>query len=131
MARGGTLRSAWLPLAVGPLILPTLAPALTTSQSGTILAIDKATGTVVVGDLGPWHGATDIARRTLRVTPSTQLWQVQRATGAGATGWIGDFEQVRLSAADLKAGSFVTAQVQHEGKAARALTLTVVATGER
>jgi hypothetical protein len=108
-------------LAVGILVLPTLALAGTTSHSGTILSIDRAAGTVVVGELGPWRDATEIARRTIRVTPSTELWQVQRATGVGPSGWIGDFEQVRIGADGLKEGSFVTVQVRHDGKAATAL----------
>ena len=128
----GRLRSTRLLLVVAMVVLPTLALAQTTSHSGTLLAIDKAAGTIVVAELGPWRGATtEIARRTIRVTSSTELWQVQRSTGIGPTGWAGDLRPLQLGADDLKEGSFVTVQVRHEGKAATALTVTVVAPGGR
>ena len=61
----------------------------TTNISGTIVALNKEAGTIVVGEVGPWRvkeGATEITPRTVAVTAGTEFKQVRRAEGAGPTG---------------------------------------------
>ncbi len=96
----------------------------TTNISGTILALDKEAGTIVVGEVGPWRvkeGATEITPRTVAVTAGTEFKQVKRAEGPGPAGWAGEFVEVAIAPWDLKKGDFVTMQVRREG-----LRLTVL-----
>ena len=108
--------------------LPVWALAETTKISGTILALDKEAGTIVVGEIGPWRvkgGVTEVTPRTIAVTSATEFKQVRRATGAGPTGWIGDFVEVGIGAWELKKGDFVTVEVQREGRRLTALKVVV------
>src|SRR3970040_654793 len=60
-----------------------------TNISGTILALNKESGTIVVGEVGPWRvkeGATEITPRTVAVTAGPEFQQVKRAAGAGRAG---------------------------------------------
>ncbi len=105
----------------------------TTNISGTILALNKEAGTIVVGEVGPWRvkeGATEITPRTVAVTAGTEFKQVKRAAGAGPTGWVGEFVEVAIAPWELKKGDFVTVQVRHEGPQLTALTVAVSAVVE-
>lgn len=100
------------------------------SISGTILALNKEAGTIVVGEVGPWRvkeGATEITPRTIAVTAATAFKQVKRAPGPGPTGWIGDFVEVGIGAWEVKQGDFVTIQVRQEGARLTAITIAVAA----
>ncbi|MBI3030775.1 MAG: hypothetical protein HYY64_14815, partial [Candidatus Rokubacteria bacterium] len=53
----------------------------TTNISGTILALNREAGTIVVGEVGPWRvkaGATEVTPRTVAVTAGTEFKQVKR-----------------------------------------------------
>ncbi len=100
----------------------------TTNISGTIVALNKEAGTIVVGEVGPWRvkeGATEITPRTVAVTAGTEFKQVRRAEGAGPTGWVGEFVEVAVGPWELKRGDFVTVQVRHEGPRLTALKVAV------
>lgn len=105
----------------------------TTNISGTILALNKEAGTIVVGEVGPWRvkdGATEITPRTVTVTAGTEFKQVRRAEGAGPTGWVGEFVEVAIAPWELKKGDFVTAQVRREGPGLTAVKVAVSAVVE-
>ena len=120
----------WLAVMVVALGFPLRAGAETTNISGTILALDKEAGTIVVGEIGPWRvkdGVTEITPRTLSVTAATEFRQVKRAPGIGPRGWVGDFVEVALGAWELKQGDFVTVEVRHEGPRLTAVKVAVAA----
>jgi hypothetical protein len=105
----------------------------TTNISGTIVALNKEAGTIVVGEVGPWRvkeGATEITPRTVAVTAGTEFKQVRRAEGAGPTGWVGEFVEVAIGPWELKKGDFVTVQVRHEEQRLTALKVAVSAVVE-
>ena len=105
----------------------------TTNISGTIVALNKEAGTIVVGEVGPWRvkeGATEITPRTVAVTAGTEFKQVRRAEGAGPTGWVGEFVEVAIGRWELKKGDFVTVQVRHEEQRLTALKVAVSAVVE-
>ncbi len=100
----------------------------TTNISGTILALDKEAGTLVVGEVGPWRvkeGATEITPRTIAVTAGTEFKQVKRGEGPGPAGWVGEFVEVAIAPWSSKKGDFVTVQVRHEGPRLTALKVVV------
>ena len=101
------------------------AGAQTVRHSGTILAVDRGAGTMVLGEIGPWRvvrGATQVTRLTISVTPSTVFSQV----GRDATRpFPGDFVEAATGAGDLKVGDVVTVECQHKGKRLTALKVTV------
>lgn len=99
------VRRSWvLVVALVALLRPDFAAAQTTSHSGTVLAVDKDDGSLLLSEVGPWCGATEISRRTIRVTPSTEVVQATRTPAAGRGGWVGDFIEVRLIARELRTG---------------------------
>ena len=105
----------------------------TTNISGTIVALNKEAGTIVVGEVGPWRvkeGATEITPRTVAVTAGTEFKQVKRAAGAGPTGWVGEFVEVAIGPWELKKGDFVTVQIRHEEQRLTALKVAVSAVVE-
>lgn len=108
-------------------VLP--ASAETMNHSGTIGAMDRAAGTMVLEEIGPWRvkgGTTEITRRTIAVTPSAEFKLAERTPGAGPAGWIGGFVEKEIPSGELKAGDFVTVKVAHEGRRLTALAVTVV-----
>lgn len=110
------------------LALPAWAGSETTNISGTVLALNRDAGTIVLGEIGPWRvkgGATEVTPRTIAVTSATEFKQVKRASGAGASGWVGDFVEVGLGAWEIKKGDFVTVQVRQEGPRVTALKVEV------
>jgi len=98
-------------------------------HSGTIVSIDKAASTIVVGEVGPWQirrGQTEITNRTFRVTGETKSVRVERRTEAGPAGWPGGFVEVSLGAWDLKEEDFVTVEAERADEHLVALKITVV-----
>ena len=109
---------------------PTVAEAMT--YAGVVLAIDRTANTIVVGDMGPLlsSGESEIARRTIRVAPSTEFVRVKRAPGIAPTGWWNDYVETRLAAWDVKPGDFVTVTGERHGQGFQAVRITVVDTTE-
>jgi hypothetical protein len=102
---------------------------LTKDYAGEILAVDRATGKIVVGDMGPLldDGQSRITRRSIRVTSSTEFASVKRAERIAPSGWNGDYVENSIPAWDVKPGDFVAVKVTEEGGAA-ALKIIVVDT---
>ncbi len=97
-------------------------------HAGVVVSLDKAAGTIVVGDMGPMlqSGKSELTHYTIRVTPSTEFVRVKRASGVAPSGWIGDYVETRLPAWDVKPGDWIT--IAGEGAAQRvtAVRITVV-----
>jgi hypothetical protein len=78
-------------------------------HSGTILAVDRQSGVLTLAEVGPWRvvdGTTQVTRRTIKLTPSTQYSVFMRVNAPGQFG--GDFIEVPLEVTDLSVGDFVT-----------------------
>ena len=100
----------------------------TVGYAGDVLSVDPATGSIIVGDMGPLlaDGHSEITRRSIRVTPSTELTKVARAQGIAPSGWIGDFVARGLAPSELKPGDFVAVTATSEKDGPQALKITVV-----
>lgn len=102
------------------LIAPGASAAEIQRRSGTVEAVDRDRGALVVGEVGPWqvkNGETVVIRRTFAVTGSTRFVRVERRPETQTGAWPGDFVEVPLAAWDVKPGQFVT--VESEPGAAR------------
>ena len=100
----------------------------TVDYAGNVLAVDAATGNIVLGDMGPLQndGRSEIARRTIVVTPSTEFTKVIRTEGVAPSGWIGDYVTARLAPSAVKPGDFVAITASLEPNGPQALKVTVV-----
>lgn len=100
--------------------------------SGTVLSVDRTAGVIAIGEVGPWRvkdGQTEITRRTVRVTSATRLVRARRSPEGGASGWPGGFVEVPLTASEIRAGDFVTAEVDSRGEPSTALAITLATPG--
>jgi len=120
-------------LAVVATIVLTLGTAWASDHSGTVVAVHPQKGTIVLGEVGPWHvkdGQTEITHRTIDVGPSTQFVMLQRSREPGPSGWPGDFVEAPLGAWAVKGGDFVTVRVERKGKRPIATRIAVAVTAE-
>jgi hypothetical protein len=114
----------------GALVLGARAAAAA-DHSGTVTAVDRDGGTIVVGEVGPWHvkdGRTEITKRTIAVGPTTQFVASRRTKEPGPAGWPGEFVEVKLDQWAVKAGDFVTVHVEKDGKPPTATKIIVTVT---
>jgi hypothetical protein len=73
--------------------------------TGQIVAIESREGMIRLEEIGPWTGPTrGLHTRTIRLTPETRITLIGRSDGAGADGWVGQFIEAPLTAADLHRG---------------------------
>jgi hypothetical protein len=110
---------------------PLVAGAETIKHTGTVLAVSKDTGTIILGEVGPWRveqGVLQVTRRIISVTPATEFVQVKR--GEEGVEYPGDFIEAKLDAGDVAVGDFVTVDCRHEGKRLIALKISVPAITE-
>jgi hypothetical protein len=124
------MRIALAAVATAVLMLGT---AWASDHSGTVMAVDPEKGTIVLGEVGPWHvkeGQTEITHRTIAVEPSTQFVMLKRTREPGPSGWPGDFVEVPLGAWAVKGGDFVTVRVEQKGKRPIATRIAVTVTAE-
>jgi hypothetical protein len=101
--------------------------------SGTVVAVDRTAGTIVVEGMGPWRvkdGVTQLERRTIAVVPSTELMRLKRATGVAPSGWPGDFVESALPEWQVKPGDWVTVVVKPDGTRMTAIRIDVADPGE-
>lgn len=114
--------------------LPSLgrAEAVRARHAGVVVAVDKAAGTIVVGDMGPMlpGGESKIAQYTMAVTPSTEFVRVKRAAGAAPSGWLNDYVETALPAWDVKPGDWVAAIAEKDNQRLKATKIMVVDTTE-
>jgi hypothetical protein len=100
------------------------------AYAGTVSSVDRARGSFVLQDVGPWRGGTpdpNITNRTIVVTPSTKFAMARRAAD-GTNKFPGDYEEVSAQPSVLREGAFVSVACQSTGEQCQALTLTVVQT---
>ncbi len=120
---GGVVGLSLLALAVSG-----WAEAATARYAGVVQSLDKAAGTITVGDMGPMlkSGESKLTPRTIQVKPSTEFVRVKRAAGVAPSGWFGDYVATTLSAWDLKPGDWVGVAGEREAKGVAATKITVV-----
>ena len=109
-----------------------LVEAATSTYSGTVVSLDQAAGTIVVGDMGPLlqNGKSEIVERRIQVTRSTKFVRLKRAAGAAPSGWIGDYVETTLPAWDVKPGDWVTITGERGPQRMTAVKVTVVDTSQ-
>jgi hypothetical protein len=115
VALGGIAASCWAQPAVS-------------GHSGTVTAVDRAAGTVSLEEIGPWRveaGQTVVTPFTARADGSTTWMRARRTTGAGSSGWDGEFVEAPQGAWEVKPGDYVTVEVPREGKRRVAVRVTV------
>jgi len=129
---GKSLAGWLLGLSLLVLVAPGRAEPTTGVRSGLVMAVDRAAGTIVMGDMGPRlkSGESQVTRSTIRVTPSTEFVRLKRAAGVAPSGWIGDYVETRLAAWDVKPGDWVTIALEQDKQRATATKITVVDTSE-
>jgi hypothetical protein len=115
-------------LAVGP--LPASAGGAV-NYAGTISSVDRARGSLVVRDVGPWQGGSPapVTPRTITLTPATRIAVASR-TWEGTEKFPGDYQELPADLVDLTEGAFVAVECEPAGSSCRALKLTVVRTDE-
>jgi len=120
-------RALLLSLAMLCLAMPGSAQAAA-RHVGSVVAVDQATGTIVIEELGPWRvtgGQTVVAHFTAKADASTAWARARRASGAGPSGWLREFVVAPQGAWDVKPGDYVTIEVNRAGKSWMALRVTV------
>ena len=127
MRLAGVLRSMAL---AGAVLALSVATAPASDHSGTVVAVDKSAGKLVIGEIGPWQvkgGKTQITERTVTVAPSTRFVAVTRSREAGPSGWIGELVELPLDPRAVKPGDFVTVRARRadRGLLAEKVTVTV------
>ena len=101
------------------------------AHSGRIVAIDAATRTLTLEELGPAPGEAPVAMtRAVEVSPDTRVELFIRAEGPGETDWPGGFAAKPLTTSELRPGDFATVTVVTDGARLRAQTVAVVRPGE-
>lgn len=97
-------------------------------HSGTLVALDPDTRTIVLEEVGSWqtrNGVTIVSRLRIPVTPSTQFVKVQRAPEP-PSGFPGDFVEQAIESWKLATGDFVSIECRHEGKRFIATKITMM-----
>ena len=97
-------------------------------HSGTIVAFDEKTDTIVLAEVGPWQvrdGATVVTKRRITLTPDTELAIVFRAEEP-ASGFAGEYVEAPLERAGVYVEDYVTVECRHEGGRMIALKIIVV-----
>jgi hypothetical protein len=94
----------------------------TVKYTGTVLAIDRARGQLVLGEVGPWReGVTQRIRRTITLTGQTEYTIGFRANPPG--GFPGEFIEGPLRPGDIEAGDVVTVLCRKDGRRLVALKI--------
>lgn len=106
-------------LGIGALAIPgSRSDAGQAKYSGTVVAVNRTAGTIVVEGMGPWRikdGVIQLERRTIGVAPSTEFVRVKRAIGAAPSGWEQDFVESALPEWQVKPGDWVTVTAKPDG----------------
>ncbi len=92
-------------------------------HSGTVVAVDRAAGTIAIDEMNPGHvgkPSAAVTRITMRVTPHTGFIAARRADDG--RDWPGGFLETSLPGWTIKVGDSVTVLCQHEGPFLTALT---------
>src|SRR5262245_46298512 len=123
-----TIRRALALLTAGSL-LTVAGPAIgeqPVKYAGTIRSIND--GTMVVEDVGPWHGGkpeTEITPREIVLAPAATFVVAARVTD-GTTAFPGDYAEVPARRSDLTPGAFVAVECQPTPSGCELLKVTMV-----
>lgn len=115
-------------LVVAVVVAPVFAEGPTWKHSGTVLAVNPDTGTIVLGEVGPWarrNGETVVTERKILVTAETHYVMARRVDGA-PSGFRRDFVEQPIEGTDLESGDYVTVECEHRGSRMIASKVTVV-----
>ena len=93
-------------------------------HSGTIVAIDEKTDSIVVEELGPWHGKTVVMALRILIAPNAPIMVARRSANA-PSGFVGDYVEEPLAPWGLAPGDFVTVECRHVGKRLIGVKITV------
>jgi hypothetical protein len=119
-------------VALGSLVGARPATATPQKYSGNVAEVDRGAGRIVLGVVGPWRvvdGVTQVTRVPVKVNEATRFVRVERRPGPGPEGWIDNYVETPLAPWQVKAGDFVTATVNREGRQLVANQITVVVPG--
>jgi FtsP/CotA-like multicopper oxidase with cupredoxin domain len=125
------VRSTWVALSVLAVVASATAAGRAAEEakySGTVVAVDQAAGRIVVEGMGPWRvkdGVTQLDRRTVAVTASTEFVKIKRARGPAPSGFTDDYVATPLPAWQVKPGDWVTVTVKPDGKRVTASKIDV------
>lgn len=109
-------------------VAPVFAEGPVWKHSGTVLAVHPGTGTITLGEVGPWarrNGDTVVTERRILVTDATRYTAVRRVDGA-PSGFARDFVEAPIEGADLESGDYVTVECEHRDSRLIATKVTVV-----
>jgi hypothetical protein len=128
---GRTLVGVLAAALAGVAAFPVAAAAETERRSGTVVAVDRATSTVVIEEIGPGRGAegNEVGRHRITLEPTTPVVGIARASGPASDGWEGGFVQTRLSREALTEGAFVTVTLRRDDGQLTAEQVMVVTPG--
>ena len=120
----------WITVVIGLVVatIPGRSGAEGGKYSGTVIGVDQAAGTIVVEGMGPWqieNGVTQVQRRTIAITPSTDFVRLERATGPAPSGWVGDFVESKLAERQVRPGEWVTVTLAPEDRRPTAVRIDV------
>lgn len=102
-------------------------------HSGTIIAVDREAGAIVLGEVGPWlvrQGETVITRRTVTITEATAFVRIERMPEA-PSGFAGDFVERAQEPWTVRSGDFVTVETTGQQAGLIAAKVAVVAVPAR
>src|SRR5262245_19540340 len=101
------------------------------SYAGTVGSVDRAKGSLIIRDVGPWLGRdpAPVTPRTIVLTPSTKV-AVAIRTENSTEKFPGDYEEMPAGLVELTEGAFVVVECEPAGSSCRALKLTVVQTDQ-
>jgi FtsP/CotA-like multicopper oxidase with cupredoxin domain len=109
-------RASFIPAAASG--IPTLVSAsggsyVSHEYAGSVVDANKTTGTLVIADVGPLlaSGRSEVTRRQVHVTQTTEFTRVERARGAAPSGWVGGYVETAAPRWDVKPGDFVAVTV--------------------
>ena len=112
-------------VAIAAWAVPTWSDGQERKYSGTVVEVDRSAGAIVVESMGPRRVMTQVERRPIGVTASTEFVGVKRASGPAPSGWVGDFIESRLPGWQVKPGDWVTVIVTADGKRPMAVRIYV------
>ena len=97
-------------------------------HSGTIIAVDREAGAIVLGEVGPWlvrQGETVITRRVVTITEATTFVRIERMPEA-PSGFSGGFVERAQEPWAVRTGDFVTIETTREPAGLIATSIAVV-----
>jgi hypothetical protein len=83
-------------------------------HSGTIVEVVDLTQSIVLGEIGPWHGKTQVTSLRIVIAPEAPI-VITRRSAQAPSGFVGDFVEAPLAPWGLAPGDFVTVECSHKG----------------